>query len=42
MAQVTITNAQQVIDNGDATEQEIADEKVSVELALTELNRSKS
>ncbi|WP_435056198.1 hyperosmolarity resistance protein Ebh [Staphylococcus pasteuri] len=42
VAQVTITNAQQVIDNGDATEQEIADEKASVELALTELNEAKA
>ncbi|WP_424842390.1 hyperosmolarity resistance protein Ebh [Staphylococcus pasteuri] len=42
VAQVTITNAQQVIDNGDATEQEIADEKASIELALTELNEAKA
>ncbi|WP_423156901.1 hyperosmolarity resistance protein Ebh [Staphylococcus warneri] len=41
-AQSEITKAQQVIDNGDATAQQIAEQKQNVDKALTALNQAKS
>ncbi|WP_415918637.1 hyperosmolarity resistance protein Ebh [Staphylococcus warneri] len=41
-AQTQITQAQQVIDNGDATAQQIADQKTNVDNALAALNQAKA
>ena len=41
-AQSEITKAQQVIDNGDATAQQIAEQKQNVDNALAELNKAKA
>ena len=41
-AQSEITKAQQVIDNGDAKAQQIAEQKQNVDKALTALNQAKS